>query len=131
MESGEAKLKVSVGASDIVHVEIGGNLTAPNMSKLTEWTLKVKETVQDLFHKNNKKVLCLVDISLVEKYDPEVITKLAEMMKDNEPYVKKTATFGGSTYLVMAEDVIIALSGRKNLKAFKNKDEAMDWLLEM
>lgn len=131
MENGEAKLDVSIGAKDIVHIEIGGYLTASNMPKLTEWTTKVKETIQDLFHKNSKKILCLVDISSVEKYDPEVITRLAELMKDNEPYVKKTATFGGGSYLVMAEDVIIALSGRKNLKAFKNKDEAMDWLLEM
>ncbi len=130
MEAGEAKLNVSVGAKEIVHIEIGGTLTAPNLSKLTEWTTKVQETIQDLFHKNNKKVLCLVDISSVEKYDPEVITRLAQLTKENEPYVKKTATFGGGSYLVMAEDVIIALSGRKNLKAFKTKDEALDWLLE-
>jgi len=131
MENEEVKLEVSVGAKDIVHIEIGGNLTAPNMSKLAEWTEKVKETIQELFHKNNKKVLCMVDISSVEKYAPEVITRLAELTKENEPYVKKTATFGGGSYLVMAEDVIIALSGRKNLKAFKTKEEALDWLLEM
>lgn len=124
------KLNVSVGAEDIIHIVLGGDLTSENMHKFAEWIFNVKDTVESVYKKHSKRVLCLVDISDVEKYDPSVVTQLAQMMKENEPFVLRTATFGGSSYMVMAEDVVIALSGRKNLKAFKTKEEALDWLLK-
>lgn len=129
MKEGEAELQISVGAQDIVHITIAGDLIAPNLSKFTEWMFRVRQTIEDLFRKKNKRVLCLVDISELKKYDSEVLVELAALMKDNEPFVERTATFGGSSYMIMAEDVVVALSGRKNLKGFETKEKAMSWLL--
>lgn len=120
-------LDVSVGAGDIVHMTIGGNVDAGAMAKLTEWTQKVKETIKDLYSKKGP-VLCLVDITDMQTYHADVLTALAGLMKDNEPYVLRTATFGGNSTITMAEDIIIALSGRNNLKAFNSKEKALEWL---
>ncbi|TAL49480.1 hypothetical protein EPN83_00450 [Patescibacteria group bacterium] len=123
------KLEVSVGTSDVVHVTIGGNLEARHLPKFAEWAQKVKETIKSLFDKKGERVLCLIDISELHQYDAEVVTQLVALMKENEPYVLRTATFGGTQYMIMAEDVVVALSGRKNLKGFRNKEEAIEWLL--
>jgi hypothetical protein len=125
----DPKLEVSVGAQDIVHITIGGELSADKVPLFKEWTPKVNETIKNLSQKKGDKVLCLVDIASLTQYDPQILVELATLMKSNEPYVLRSATFGGSTYMVMAEDIVIALSGRKNLKAFKTKEEALDWLV--
>ncbi len=123
----EVTLEVSLGPDDIVEMKIGGNLDAHSMARLVEWTQKVRELVGDV-HKKRGSVLCLVDISKLATYHPDVLTTLANLMKDNEPYVLRTATFGGSPLITMAEDVIVALSGRNNLKAFPLKEDALYWL---
>lgn len=123
----KSTLDVSIGAGDIVHMTIGGDVNAEAMGKLAEWIGKVKETIKDL-HDKKGPVLCLVDITDMHTYHADVLTILANLMKDNEPYVLRTATFGGSSAITMAEDVVIALSGRNNLRAFDNKEKALHWL---
>lgn len=120
-------LEVEVGAGNIVHMTIGGDVSAEQMSKLTEWTQKVKDVIQSTY-KGHGPVLCLVDITGLLNYHADVLTTLAGLMKDNEPYVLRTATFGGNSAITMAEDIVIALSGRNNLKAFDSKEKALDWL---
>jgi len=129
MSEDNIKLSVTVGAQDIVHLEIGGEINASDISKLNEWAQDVRETIKNQYNKKEEKVLCLVDISKLTKYDGQVLTQLASLMKDNEPYVLKTATFGGNSYMIMAEDIVAALSGRKNLKGFNKKEDALNWLL--
>jgi hypothetical protein len=128
MSKDDKNLNIKIGADDILNLAIAGDITGTNMAKLTEWTGEVKQSIMDLYKKSGEKILCLVDISRLEKYDPEAITILADMLKENEPYVRKTATFGGSSYVIMAEDVVVALSGRHNLKGFGKKEEALSWL---
>lgn len=124
----QPQLNVSIGAGEIIHITIGGNLDAETMSQFAEFVQKIKDTVHDLFNKHDKRVLCLVDISTLSGYHPDVLVSLAQMMKENEPFVLRTATFGGGQYMIMAEDIVIALSGRKNLRAFNTKQEAISWL---
>lgn len=124
----EVKLGVTVGAGDIAHLTIGGDLSADATDKLNAWMNDVKKVIKDLYDKKSEQVLCLVDITDLKTYHPDILMTLAGLMKENEPYVLRTATFGGSKSIVMAEDVVIALSGRNNLKAFDSKDEAVSWL---
>jgi hypothetical protein len=128
MSEHKLELKVSVGASNIVHVTIGGNINAGEMSKFAQWISKVKDTIRKEYEREKEQVLCLVDITNLKEYHPQVLVDLASMMKDNEPYVLRTATYGGNSYMTMAEDIVIALSGRKNLRAFNTRDEALRWL---
>ncbi|OHB03067.1 MAG: hypothetical protein A3B14_00180 [Candidatus Zambryskibacteria bacterium RIFCSPLOWO2_01_FULL_45_21] len=128
MSKDDKNLDIKVGAGNILNLTIAGDISGSNMAKLTEWIQEVKQSILDLHKKTGDRVLCLVDITGLEKYDPEAITILADMMKENEPHIKKTATFGGSKYVVLAEDVVVALSGRKNLKGFEKKEKALAWL---
>jgi hypothetical protein len=130
MSDNKSILEVSIGDKDIVHITIGGAITAEDLPKLNDWIQKTKETIKNQYDTKQEKVLCLVNISNLKEYHPEVLTELAKMMKENEPYVLRTATFGGSVYMTMAEDIILAISGRKNLKAFNTHDEAVAWLHE-
>jgi len=130
MTEGEMDLRVNVGADDVVNVTIGGDLIMENLSQFTEWTENLKKTIKETFLKKNKKVLVLADISGLRKYDSEVMVQLATTMRENEPYVFRNATYGGSQYVKMAEDVVAALSGRNNLKSFKTREEALNWLTE-
>lgn len=130
MSKDSLTLEVSIGAGDIVHLAIGGNVAATKKPEFEKWIQDTQKTIKDLFEKKKGKVLCLVDISGLQEYHPEVLTDLAGMMKVNEPYVLRTATFGGNAYMTMAEDIVIALSGRKNLRAFNTRAEALVWLRE-
>jgi len=67
----------------------------------------------------------------IEKYDVKAFLILANLMKANESYVAKTATFGGNPNMLLAQDALLALSGRKNFKAFKTKEEALSWLTSL
>lgn len=126
MEKG-SHFEVSIGAGDIVHLTIAGHLNTDALPDLLEWIQKVKETIKNL-HAKKGPVLCLVDITGMKTYHADILTNFATLMKDNEPYILRTATFGGNVAITMAEDVIIALSGRNNLKAFHTKEEALAWL---
>ena len=124
----EVKLGVSVGAGDIAHLTIGGDLNSEAKEKIELWMTDVKKVIKDLYDKKGEQVLCLVDIKDLKTYHPDVLLTLAGLMKENEPYVLRTATFGGSKSITMAEDVVIALSGRNNLQAFDTKEQAVNWL---
>jgi len=45
---------------------------------------------------------------------------LADLMKVNEPYISESATFGGDEYIRTAQDALLALSGRDNMRAFNS-----------
>jgi len=49
-------------------------------------------------------------------------------MKENQPYIEKTATFGANFVIKLLEETIITMAGRDNIKVFKNKEDAMKWL---
>lgn len=122
------QFKVEVEKNNIIHLTLGNIDTPDKLYDLKNWAKKVKIVVQDVYKKTGNKVLAIIDISNLKKYDSESLLILAELMKGNESYVAKSATFGGDKFIVAGQDILLALSGRYNLKAFETKEEAISWL---
>lgn len=122
------QFKVEADENDILHLKLG-DLTSKELADLRAWTDKVRRIVIALYDKTGKEVRTLVDITDIKKYDAEAYSILAKLMQDNEQYTLKTATFGGDNYIIAAQDILLALSGRTNMKNFKTKEEATNWLI--
>lgn len=65
-----------------------------------------------------------VDISMSGRWD------LASRMKENRPYIARTAVIGLRPSLELALRVLLRVSGRDNIKTFGNYEDAMAWLEE-
>jgi len=122
------QFKVEVDENDILHLKLG-DLTSKELADLRAWADKVRRMIVTLYNKTGKEVLTLVDITDIKKYDAEAYSILTELMQDNKQYTLKTATFGGNDYIIAAQDILLALSGRTNMKNFKTKEEAINWLI--
>lgn len=121
------QFKIDVDQNNILHLQLG-NPTADKLDDLKKWTDEVRKTVLDLYNRTGKKVRTIIDISRVKKYDSEALLILSELMKSNEQYAFKTATFGANEYILTAQDALLAMTGRTNFKAFNTQEEALSWL---
>jgi hypothetical protein len=122
------KFKVEIEENNIIYLKLE-DLTAKEFADLRTWADKVRRMIIALYNKTGEKVRTLVDITDIKKYDSGAYLILAELMRDNERYTLKTATFGGDDYIISAQDILLALSGRTNLRNFKTKEEAINWLI--
>lgn len=113
----------------LVRLAIGGKFEKEDLEKLKTWSEEVSRTIADTHAKTGKLVPVLIDIVALKGYsDPKALLILADLMKKDAGHVSKTATFGGSSLLEMAQDVIQAFAQRDNLKNFKTETEALTWL---
>jgi hypothetical protein len=115
----------------LVRATLGGSLGGEDLTLLKSWADGLHGAIKEAgTAKNNGKcVRVLIDLSSFETYtDPQVLTVLADLMKQDDKYVYRTATWGGNALHVMIENVIRTLAGRDNLKNFKLQEEAMKWL---
>lgn len=126
----QKQFDVSIGDDDIVYLTLSGDMKDAEMDSLREWIVEVEKTVKDHSKKIGHGVLCLVNLSSMGAYSGDSLSEISIMMKENEPYVRRTATYGGKEALVLAQEAVSALSGRKNFHAFKKEEDAMEWLLE-
>jgi hypothetical protein len=62
------------------------------------------------------------DLSLAERW------RVAGRMRDNRKFITRSAVYGLSTKLQFAFRVIIRVSGRDDLRAFRTEDHARTWL---
>lgn len=113
----------------LVRLVIGGKFEKEDLEKLKTWSEEVSRAIADTHAKTGTLAHVLIDITGLKGYsDPEALLILADLMKKDAPHVSKTATFGGSFLLEMAQDVIKAFARRDNLKNFKTETEALAWL---
>lgn len=113
----------------VLHASLGGTFTKEDTNLLSEWAEGLNKSIKELKGNSDHSICVLIDITNLETYtSPEIVTLLAELMKKDNPYVYKTATFGGNYTHEMTQGVISSLSNRDNMKNFKTKDEAVEWL---
>jgi hypothetical protein len=113
----------------VIKASLGGTFTAEDTTLLSEWAKGLNSSIKELSKDNGHSICILIDISSLETYtSPEIVTLLADLMKKDNPYVYKTATFGGNYTHEMTQGVISGLSNRDNIKNFKNEAEALEWL---
>ncbi len=116
---------------NIVRLTLAGSVGKDEILELKEWAKKVRNKIRFVYDSTDQKVLVLINLSNLKNYsDPEAITILAELMKDDHLYVKKTASFGSTLSIDMARDVVKSMAGRKDVRGFPTEKEALDWLKE-
>ncbi len=115
----------------LVHAVLGGTLGKEEITLIKAWADGLKDTIKSTAAGANGSVCVLIDIREMETYnDPMIITVLTDLMKSDNSYVYRTATFGGTILHEMIEQVIRTMADRTNLKNFKTEDEAMQWLTQ-
>lgn len=128
-----SSIEATPSGQPLVRAVLGGSLTGDDLALLKSWAEGLQGAIKEAgTAKNNGKcVRVIIDLSAFETYtDPQVLTVLADLMKHDDQYVYRTATWGGSTLHVMVENIIRTMAGRDNLKNFKTQEEAMKWLEE-
>ena len=72
-------------------------------------------------------VFTLSDIT-GSRYDRDVTAALQGLAKHNKPYVIAGAAVGVTGLQNVVFQSILAFSGRKNIKLFETREQALDWL---
>lgn len=129
LEMGE-NLKTEVIDGNILHVILGNATTDEEVDQLEEFLNKSHDMAVDLYNRTGDLVCGLIDLSNFNSYSPKVVSVIAGVLKNNKPYIKKTATYGASPFIKLAEETVYALADRDNFKAFDTKEEALAWLKE-
>ncbi len=87
--------------------------------------------IEEESKKSGQKIRILLDMTNFSgNYALDALSALVSFAKHNEPFVERTASFGGSDKVTMAGEVAIALSGRKNIKLFDTRHDAVAWLMD-
>lgn len=87
--------------------------------------------IEEESKKEGQKIRILLDMTNFSgNYALDALSALVAFAKHNEPFVERTASFGGSDKVTMAGEVAIALSGRKNIKLFDTRHDAVAWLTD-
>lgn len=124
------KFDTYVDENGIVNMLIKGRVRKEVWDQFKKWIEDTEKIIKEQNEKTGKKVRAIVDLTdASSQYDSDTIAALASFTKANEPYIEKTATFGANTMIKFAEDLVITISGRKNIRAFGTKEEANKWLL--
>ncbi len=127
-ENIDKKFNIEIGEDGIIYLTLGGKLEGLNLVALEKWTKEVHEIVKDRYENTYTAVKVIIDVDGVAEYAPEAVTILTNLLMADKQFVHRSATFGGSEYILMAQDMLASLSGRTNFKSFKTKDEAIKWV---
>lgn len=124
----DKKFKIEVGNDGVIYLSLGGKLEGLNLVALEKWSKEVHNIIRDRYENTYAPVKVAIDIDAVSGYAPEAVTILTKLLIDDKQFVHRSATYGGSDYILMAQDMLTSLSGRSNFKAFKTKEDAVAWV---
>lgn len=120
--------EIKVGDDGIIYLTLAGKFEGLNLMALEKWTKEVHKVVKDRYENTYATVKVIIDINEVSGYSPEAVTLLTNLLIEDKDLVYRSATFGGSEYILMAQDMLASLSGRTNFKSFNTKEEAIAWV---
>ena len=121
------KFGIEVDGDGTISLTLGGKLEGLNLVALENWSKEVHNIIKDRYENTYAPVRVVINIDEVTSYAPEAVTILTKLLIDDKQMVHRSATFGGSDYILMAQDMLASLSGRTNFKSFKTKEEANVW----
>lgn len=121
---------VSTEDGNILVITFTGELKDATDADLFKSDLEiVAKAVKDMHTATNGMIRVLIDVSgFAANYVREGVDALVDLAEQDENFVEKTAVFGGSFKVRAIGETIIVTSGRKNIKFFETKAEAMSWL---
>jgi len=115
----------------IVDLAIRGNINRATFKKLQAWTEEVKNTLKDVHTRNPKRVLVLLDHSDVAQVSVLCSGELHNLLRHNKDMVTRTAIYGANTLSRALLKMSMYITGRTNMKLFRSKKDAIDWLREI
>lgn len=127
-EMDDKKFDIAVGDTGIIMLSLAGKLEGLNLVALEKWSKEVHRVIRDRYENTYAPVKVVININGVKSYAPEAVTILTKLLVDDKEFVFRSATYGGTGYILMAQDMLTSLSGRTNFKSFKERDEAVDWV---
>lgn len=126
----EATLIARITDEDIVELTLGGEVTTESRNALIAWTEKVRDLLRHMKEQNPNRVLTLVDVSDLHKYDTDAIEICRDLMANNHGLATKTAIYGASTLVRATIELMIGITRRYSMKIFAEREEARAWLLD-
>ncbi len=124
-------LQLNVRPDGVVVLRLCGDLSEERLSELTQAIEADQGVLKEQFHLQGKGLRILFDLSEFSGvYSAKAVAEMARFAKGNTEMVLKTACFGGPKTVQMAAEVVVALSGRDNIKFFETQEEAEAWLRE-
>lgn len=119
------KSVVEAGKDGIIYTTLIGS---DSVGEVKEWAERLKKAVKEGYEKGGK-VNVLTDLTHV-KLTQDIKSRqiIADMQKENTPYIKKSAAFTTDIKVRFLTRLITKISGRRNFIVFKTKQEALDWL---
>jgi hypothetical protein len=94
-------------------------------AQFREFVAYAREVIQK--HPKDNSLFSITNIEGV-LYDSETKTIVAEWMDFNRPYVRQGAVIGLDGIKRIMVNSILKMSGRNNMKFFRTRDEAVEWL---
>ena len=119
------KSTISLGEDGIIRTSLIGT---DSIEEIREWAESLKKAIKSEYEKRGK-VDVLTDLTGV-KLTEDIKTRqvIADMQKENVPYIKKSAAFANDIKIRFLTRLIARISGRRNFIVFKTRQEALDWL---
>ncbi len=87
-------------------------------------------TFLDTYYQTHRDVLFLNDFSQVGDVTLAARWYAAQKVKANRPFIKRSAVFGWPATWRVLGDVFVRVSGRKDVRPFASRDEAVRFLLD-
>lgn len=115
------ELRAVMRDDGVLHVVADGVATAEDVESYGSRMLKVCE--------DNAPILHLLDVRHLDTTDLAARWKLSELMKKQREFIKKSAVVGVDGSKRMMAQVVVKVSGRKNVRFFDNEKDATAWLL--
>ncbi len=128
VENDDISLSCFVGDDNIIYISMTGNLGKETLHMFDKWGEFVKKAIRDVYKKNNKTVLTLVDAKGVREIDVESISKLIDFMNCNRDFITKTAIFGPNYFVKIIVELASHATNRNDMKTFDSREDAVAWL---
>lgn len=128
VETKTGTLSSEIGKDGMLHTRLSANIT--DVDELKKFTTESEGVVKRQYDRTGKPLLSLVDVTELKGYVGGAVNEFVNYLRAVGPYISRTAVFGASDGIVMAEEMLLALSGRKNMRMFKTKGEAEAWLMK-
>ncbi|HHS13532.1 MAG TPA: hypothetical protein ENN03_07155 [bacterium] len=108
---------------DYLHLVFDGELNNDNIHDFLN-------EAATMIRRPGNRVRLLSDFETSIVVGGKVKNAVAEWVKENTPFVKKSAVLGIKGFKYAMGQFVLRTSGRKNIRLFDSEKAALEWLLE-
>jgi hypothetical protein len=117
--------KIFINKQDIIEIALAGDQDIPTIERIVREIRALHEQLK----RKEKPLLLMADMTHLGTGTARMRKYSADQLKTLP--IKKFALFAGTPFMRnVARFIVIAAGKSKNVQAFKNREEAITWLLE-